>query len=639
MWQPTPGRPTAVGSPPTGPRIVYGMISALERADTIEQLIDTLGGRPVVIHHDIEKQPGLRVDRPNLHFVPDVHSTGWGTWGMCLAVLSVVRYALEHFEFDHFQLISPSCLPLRPADEFAEHIAASGYAGNMDLIDLASDRDFHVNYAWRMYAPHGSLRQRVLRAARELYFGRAAERVQPFGLAVLSDVRARALRTRVTKALAAAIVRVFAHPLVSHAPFGPDRRAFVGSVWFSADRALCEQLVRHASDPAIVRHFSRLDNTDELVFATLLGNAGRPIGPSNHFVNIFNDRGNPRTFRSSDLGALLDSRAWFARKFPGAPNAPIRVEMIGRRHAGSPAAAALPAVRPPEVVFATCVRADELPAVARLAERLDGRKLVVHVIDGGDAGQPRPQAPNIDYASAPLTGGFRPRRLNGGVMQLLRYCVECVDFDYLQLLPVDARPTAPIDEFERFLDVSPAEIHARVTSLEDRQAFGRHLSRVGASPRSMFTGLLRWAEANPANLGPLRALAADTVIAIAAASLVIRHPVLRGASLAVGPLVFGASRDACQHLVRSAADRRWIRYATAIDDDGSVLFSTLLNDGTFRTAVPTFVAASAVREPAGAPSDGAWFVSGDSEPAPRASAGARGATHRLATAGSGSLSG
>jgi hypothetical protein len=587
---------------PTRARVVYGMISANERAETIEQLIDTLGGRPVVIHHDIEKQPGLRVDRPNLHFVTDVHRTGWGTWGMCLAVLSVVRYALEHFEFDHFQLVSPSCLPLRPADAFEAHLAHSAVAGNMDLIDLASDREFLVNYAWRMYAPHGSLRQRVLQAARELYFGRAAERVQPFGLAVLSDVRARALRTRVSKAVAAAIVRCFMHPLISRAPFRRGRRAFVGSVWFCADRALCEQLVRDAADPAIVRHFSRLDNTDELLFATLLGNAGRPIGPSNHFVNTFNDRGNPRTFRSLELQSLLDSDAWFARKFPGVPYAPIRIGLIERRHAGTPAAAALPAVRPPEVVFATCVRADELPVVAGLAERLGGRRLVVHVLDDDAAARDqRPQAPNIDYAPTPLTGGFRSTRLNAGVLQLLRYCVECVEFDYLQLLPADARPTGPIEDFERFLDRSPAEVHARITSLERRPILGQHLARVCASPRSVFAGLLRWAETGVATRSLLGAKAAVAVTTVASALLAVRHPVLRGATLSIGPMMFGASRDACQHLVRFAIDRRWVRYATAIDDDGSVLFSTLLNDGTFRIGAPTVVASAAAKDAGASP--------------------------------------
>lgn len=628
-------RPSPIRAP-----VVYGMISASERAETIEQLIDTLGGRPVVIHHDVEKQPGLRVVRPNLHFVTDIHRTGWGTWGMCQAVLSVVRYALEHFDFDHFQLVSPSCLPLRPADAFEAHLASSGVAGNMDLIDLASDRDFLVNYAWRMYAPHGSLRQRVLRAAREQYFGRAAERVQPFGLAVLSDVRARALRTRLSKTMAAAIVRAFMHPLVSRAPFRRGRRAFVGSVWFCADRALCEQLVREASDPAIVRHFSRLDNTDELLFATLIGNAGRPIGPSNHFINTFNERGNPRNFRTSELQSLLDSSAWFARKFPGAPHAPIRIGLIERRHAGTPAAAALAPVRPPEVVFATCVRAAELPAVAGLAERLDGRRLVVHVLDDADAREPRPQAPNIDYAPTPLTGGFRPTGLNAGVLQLLRYCVECVEFDYLQLLPADARPTGSIEDFERFLDGSLAEVHARITSLESQADFGRHLARVCASPRSPFAALLRWAQADGMPRGVLGGASAAAVTAIASALLTIRHPVLRGVSLAVGSLMFGASREACQHLVRFATDPRWVRYATAIDDDGSVLFSTLLSDGTFRLGTPTFVASAGAKEAGGVPPGEAWFVCADPhEPAPRAATASPETAGRLATAGSGSLSG
>ena len=155
----------------------------------------------------------------------------------------------------------------------------------------------------------------------------------------------------------------------------------------------------------------------------------------------------------------------------------------------------------------------------------------------------------------------------------------------------------------------------------------------------MFAGLLRWAETGVATRSLLGAKAAVAVTTVASALLTVRHPVLRGATLSIGPMVFGASRDACQHLVRFAIDRRWVRYATAIDDDGSVLFSTLLNDGTFRIGAPTVVASAGTSDAGASPPTDAWFVSDGAEPAQRAVTQARGASHRLATAGSGSLSG
>lgn len=624
------------------PRVVFGMTSATERPEAIAQLIDLLDGRPVVLHHDFTKQPGLRIDRPNVHFTAETHVTGWGTWALCLAVLSTIRHALEHLEFDYFQLLSPSCLPLRPIDEFESFVAAHPFDGSMDLMDIASNEDFMMNYGWRMYAPRGSLRQRILRKARAAYFGRDAEPVQPFGLTVLSDRRAAlGIRADASKRLAVAVVRLLSHPTISGAPFSKDFRAFVGSLWFGASRALCEDLVRGASDPRVVDYFSRLHIPDELLFATLAGNSGRQIAPAYHLISTFNERGSPRTFRSTDLSSLLECDAWFARKFPGNPIASVRTGLIASRHAASRAAAALPAMPPPRriptVVFATCARTDQLPMVARLAERLQGRRLVVHLLGVSAAHESRPQAPNIDYAPTPLTGGFRPTVLNAGVLQLLRYCVECVDFDYLQLLPTDARPLRPIDAFEQFVDESPAEIHARIVSLRDTRDLVHYLSRVCASPRSWLAGLLRWAEANHEAQGLFRARLATMVAVTAAALLPMRHRALRGLSLAVGSLAFGASRDACVHLVRYATDRNWVEYASAIGDDGSVLFGTLLNDRTFRVGAATVSAFSDPQDAAASLPADAWFTSEGLQRTLGTPADPWGEPHDLVVAGSGPL--
>lgn len=613
--------PAASTSPSKRVRLVFGMTSATERPAAIEQLIDTLGGRPVVLHHDFGKQPGLRINRPNVHFTTESHVTGWGTWTLCLAVLSTIRYALEHLEFDYFQLLSPSCMPLRPIDEFEAYLAEHPFDGSMDLIDIQSNVDFLMNYGWRMYAPRGSLRQRILRHARAAYFGRDAVRVQPFGLAVLSDRRAAlGPGADAYKRLAVAIVHLLSRPSISGAPFTDDFRAFVGSLWFGASRALCEDIVRRASEPQVARYFSRLFIPDELLFATLAGNSGRRIAPAYHFINTFNERGSPRTFKTCNLPSLLECDAWFARKFPASPDSSVRTELIARRHPGVAAAAPpggadSPAYRGPKVAFATMVGADDMPAVARLASALEGRPLVVYVRPDADPDVVRPQAPNIDYVPAPLTGGFRSKRLNAGLLQLLKYCVECVDFDYLQVLPPDARPTRPIDRFERFVEASETEIHAQVVSLRDPKALARNLARVCASPRSPVASLLRWAQANHPSRFPgqpwrLRSLAGGLVSELAAMLLPMRHRALRGLPLGIGigTLAFGVSRDACQHLIRFATDRNWVEYATAIGDDGAVLFGTLLIDGTFTVGPPTIADAGAGSEPVRAAVADPWFI-------------------------------
>lgn len=586
------------------PRLVFGMTSATERPEVIEQLVDTLGGRPVVLHHDFGRQPGLRLDRPNVHFVTEVHATGWGSWGLCLAVVSTIRFALQRLDFDYFQLLSPSCMPLRPIAEFEARLAASPFEGHADLVDIRNVPDYFANYGWRMYAPKGSLRQRLLGRARRIYFGPDAERVQGMGLAVLSDARSEpGLRDLLAKRLAIGTIRAMSLPAISGAPLGPRLHANVGSLWFGASRPLCEDIVRGMEDPRIVGYFRRLHIADELVFPTIIANTGRRIGAANHWINTFNDRGNPRTFKPGDLDALLASDASFARKFPGNPQAPLRTALIARRELIPGASRARVRPSAPKVVFGTMLNAPG--SVSRLAAALQGRPLVVHARAGVPRGRD-PMAPNVENASPPLTGGFRPIALNAGLLQLLKYCVECLDFDYLQLLPPDAVPLRPIEAFEGFVAAAGDDAHAQLVPLRSWPAFARHAARTCVRPGSPFAPLLRWAGASypePGQPQSLRQHAGALVVGAAAALLPIRQRALRGLAPAVGSPWFGASRDVCAHLVRYATEPRWVDYATAIEDDGEVLFATLLLDGTF-TIGPTNLAA-------GPDADGAraWFRS------------------------------
>ena len=599
-------------------KIVFGMTSANERPSVIEQMVDLLDGRPVMLHHDFGKQPSLRLERPNLHFVRDTYETGWGTWGLCEAVLSTIRYALEEFDFDYFQLVSPSCMPLRPVAELEDHLARSGFDGNMDLVEVGSDDELLVNYGWRMYAPRGSLRQRALARARAAYFGPDAGRVQRIGLSVLSDSRVEPnLRMRLTKQLAIGTVRTMIHWPSGHRPFSRDFKAYVGSLWFSANRELCEFIVRRASEPSIVDYFSRLLNCDELVFPTLVGNAGMRIGPSNHFINTFNDRGNPRTFKPSDLDGLLERRAFLARKFPGNPAAPVRAALIARRELFAAPLGSRPKMGEAglKVVFATTLGHGEGgETILRLAETLEGRRLVVHDPDGRVTD--RNKCPdNVEFTTAPMVGGFRPTRLNAGLLQLLKYCVECVEFDYLQLLPADAVPMKPIHEFEHFISGTSFDAHADVVRLKAPKLFARYASRVCAKPGSLYHSLLRGMERLNAwsAESPSRTVVFEIGLRLtstAALLLPLAHRALRGFSPSVGSLWFGASLEVCQHLARFGTEHSWVDYATHIGDNGEVLFASLLTDGTFVVGRSNV----AMPELASAQPSSAWFVCSSSPP-------------------------
>lgn len=308
--------------------IAFGIVSSFERPQTVAQLVDSLGGEhPVFIHHDYTKRADFRITRPNVTFIDDWLPTGWGDWNLVRAIRRLVGAAMSETDCDYFQLLSPSCLPIKPIADFEQHVAADSADVHMDAVCLDRDVEAMMSHGFRVFAPQRSLRQRALRRMGRWFAGSDARIVERDGLAFRErSPRAQAGPMPAQARLALAAMRIARRTSVFGR--GHARSSWVGSTWWGANRRACEYLLAQSETDALARHYSRSILCDESYFATVFGShGGLRLGPSNHLISRFDDS-HPTPLAMDDFDALLASPRFFARKFPADPAVPIRQAVL-----------------------------------------------------------------------------------------------------------------------------------------------------------------------------------------------------------------------------------------------------------------------------------------------------------------------
>ena len=305
-------------------RIVFGLMSSYENADCVRQLVNALSPYRVLVHHDSSKGPDPCIDLPNVRSVPDPALTGWGSWGFSQAILRTLTHALERHDFDYFQLLSPSCLPIRPLADFQAHVNRQEADIHADLMPVDTDDTMLMNFGYRTYLAGRTVRFRLLRRARGWYFGDHPALLQTHSLSVLKRPMDGTGGSVIAQQAGLALTWLAAHHALSSHPFGAGWRPMIGSTWFGARRKVCEHLVDSARRDPRVAHFRRLHIVDETMFPTMLGNSGFRLRPSNHAVNAFDSEGHPRVIAAADLRRFELTGRFFARKFAAHADDPAR---------------------------------------------------------------------------------------------------------------------------------------------------------------------------------------------------------------------------------------------------------------------------------------------------------------------------
>lgn len=316
------------------PRIKFLIMSSGEDDQVLAQLTAALAPMPVLIHQDASRPRSVPPElyRRGVRWVSPSLRTGWGDWGFASAILHSIADALQHTDFDYLQLLSPSCLPIRPLADLMDHVRRSPADYHADLFDLARDRDTRMNFAWRALAPAASVRQRSLLRMRRWYFG-----ARP----VLEQSRSMSLfhRSAPAHGLAGAAAGVAAtltglipdgarHLTLTDTQTLEPAHLSVGSVWFGARREVCVRMLEIAHRIETEQMFRPLAMVDELLLPSLLAWSGRIRGPSNHAVAPFDMKGHPARIDRPLLMSAAASGRYFARKFsPDAQDACRRLAL------------------------------------------------------------------------------------------------------------------------------------------------------------------------------------------------------------------------------------------------------------------------------------------------------------------------
>jgi hypothetical protein len=360
------------------PRVAFGVQSAVHKPQTLQQLVDVVEGRPVVVHHDFTQQPDFKLTGPNVHFVPDPAKTGWADWGLVAGIQKTIDYCLEHVEFDYLQLMSPVDLPIRPIAEFEAFLAKGQEQFHCDAVSLDADEMAFLSFAYRAYAVERSPTYRLLWRLWLAYFGKHPETELRAGLAIPVAGRCgRDGRLSIAARSAALASHWIVDRLRRHDPMLTRFPAHVGGMWFGATRRGCEYLSRELQNPDLLRRFRQYFCASEMLFNTAVVLSGLPYAPGNHVVSQYVGA-RPQWLGLDDLDDLEKSGKYFARKFPDDPHAPVRLRLLERIGAKVPGVRGLdtpggppapPAAEPGDAVPSGAGAMFEANVSAALAER------------------------------------------------------------------------------------------------------------------------------------------------------------------------------------------------------------------------------------------------------------------------------
>ena len=321
-------------------QIVFGIMSAVHSAATVEQLARALAPWPVVIHHDFEQSPDFKVQADNVSFVPEPKRTGWAVWGFSEGIMHLLSHCLNTHGADYFQLLSPTCLPVRPVSEFMTHLERSRFDVHIGTAQINRDPDLLVNFGYRAFCAQDSLSFRILQKLRSAYFGECAARREVANLQTQIRSEEGAMSpVQLLAMLATGLAR--RGWLGRHLFLDGAMDPVVGGTWFGCRRDAGEYLLSRSSDSEVKAFFSKMRIPDEMMFSSLFHNSPFDVGEPNHYVHTFNEQ-NPQWIGVDDLEKIRRSHRFFARKFHDDPDDPARMQTL--KAIGAPAQRSLQGV-------------------------------------------------------------------------------------------------------------------------------------------------------------------------------------------------------------------------------------------------------------------------------------------------------
>jgi len=317
-------------------RIVFGILSSNNTAEAIQQIVDAIGSdHTVIIHHDFSKQADFQVTGDNVHILEDYSITGWGAWTLVEAVIKLMDYALKIPEWDYFQLLSDTCLPIRPIQEFEHYLAAEKPDANISCFSFTEQPDLLLTHGFRAFSANNTYRRKFLRKltqfSNDMRGMDGYKMLEALTLPVYTNDDKLMVKLFAVK-LPKLLFRLAMKGIGFSHPFRGETQAYVGSQFFGCSREVCQQIQDWiATNKEVVEAIkTQVAIPDEFFFQTVIGNLNLPHRQTtNHLVNFFDSKtrhGNE--FELSDAERLNDSGKFFARKFSKNPDDPMRLKIL-----------------------------------------------------------------------------------------------------------------------------------------------------------------------------------------------------------------------------------------------------------------------------------------------------------------------
>lgn len=270
-----------------------------DRLDQAARLIRKLNAMfddpPIVCHCDFSQTKGFIADPPrNVTLVRPHSVTAWGDWSIVDAAMRAMRLLYASKESpDWCVYLSGADYPIKTAERILTDLREAPFDAymNHELIQYGA-------YA-RPWQDHCHER-----------YCRLFDVVFP----IIGRGKDGRLRPKWKR------YYFIRHPFFTRPfqPFRKDLRCYAGESWFTVNRKAVRYILSyHDQNPALARHYRRVQCADESYFNTILANAAglQVRNDCLRYTDWSMGGDHPKTLTMEDLDRLRASDAHFARKF------------------------------------------------------------------------------------------------------------------------------------------------------------------------------------------------------------------------------------------------------------------------------------------------------------------------------------
>lgn len=295
------------------PTIGFAILS-YEGDDRLLRLVRTLGREyndpAIVVHHDFgQASIDTSAFPANVAFVEKWEAMGWAKWSVVAGTLKAFRQLIDESDAEWFFLVSAADYPIRGGDEVRAELAALGCDALIDFRPCIEGRRPRARTIGETN-PVMSFMDTSANHALKRRFTMSPQ----FWIPIIR----RKPRWRIGRI-------TWRPPIKGRHPFTAERAAFYGDHWWGGNRKAIEAVLEPGGfAERLRRHFRMRTHADESYYCSVLAARADLTLCLNHrrWAEWTGGGARPQMLTNAELGQMLASGAYFARKF--APNDTVR---------------------------------------------------------------------------------------------------------------------------------------------------------------------------------------------------------------------------------------------------------------------------------------------------------------------------